>query len=161
MKRRVRVGSEGEGSKTLRLRMANRLEEIARVIEDFGAFASENGLDTDVHRSMNMVFDELLNNIVSYAYEGEGEHWIDVRVELDREQLSVTVEDEGLPFNPFARSAPDTTLSMEERQIGGLGTHLVRGTMDEVSYARRANRNIANIVKHLGKKGSTNKEEES
>ena len=139
----------GMAAKRLELRIRNRLEDIAGVVESFGAFAEQNGLEEKVRRSMSLVFDELLNNIVSYAYGDDGEHWIDVLVELDHERLSVTVEDEGHPFNPFARSAPDTTLSLEEREIGGLGIHLVRKMMDEVSYVRRTGRNVVIVVKHL------------
>ena len=124
--------------------------------KDLLSVSTEELIELRRHR-MGMVFQHfallphlsVLNNIVSYAYGDEGEHWIDVHVELDRERLSVTVEDEGHPFNPFARSAPDTTLSMEEREIGGLGIHLVRKMMDEVSYVRRTGRNVVIVVKHL------------
>ena len=94
----------------------------------------------------------------SYAYDDGGEHWIDLRIELDPERLAVTVEDEGAPFNPFARAAPDTTLSIEERQIGGLGIHLVKRIMDEVSYVRRTHRNVVTIVKHLSESTPSSEE---
>jgi sigma-B regulation protein RsbU (phosphoserine phosphatase) len=44
---------------------------------------------------------------------------------------------------------PDTSLSVGERDIGGLGIHLVRNVMDEVSYNRRTDRNVVILVKYL------------
>ena len=53
------------------------------------------------------------------------------------------------PFDPFARAAPDTSLSVEERPIGGLGIHLVGQLMDKVDYQRRDNHNVVVLVKEL------------
>ncbi len=139
----------GAAAHLLELRMVNKLADIGRVIEEFSAFAAQHGLDDKPRRTVNMALDELLNNVVSYAYADDGEHWIDLRIELNPQRLAVTVGDEGAPFNPFARTAPDTTLSIEDRQIGGLGIHLVKEIMDEVSYVRRTHRNVVTIVKHL------------
>jgi anti-sigma regulatory factor (Ser/Thr protein kinase) len=99
---------------------------------------------------MNVVFEELLSNIVSHAYRDEGEHTIDLRAELSADRLALTITDDGRPFNPFTSVAPDTTaVSTQEREPGGLGIHLVRNMMDEVSYRRRTNKNVVILVKHL------------
>jgi len=71
------------------------------------------------------------------------------RVAAAFEALILTISDNGPPFDPFARAAPDTTLSIEERQIGGLGIHLVRQMMDEVSYERREGRNVTILTKRI------------
>jgi len=98
---------------------------------------------------MNVVFDELLSNIVSHAYRDKGEHTIDLRAELSSDRLALTITDDGRPFNPFTSAAPDTAVAMEEREPGGLGIHLVRNMMDEVSYSRRADKNVVFLVKYL------------
>ena len=100
-------------------------------------------------RSINLVFDELLSNIVSYAFEDEESHVIRIRIELAGHRLAVTIRDDGTPFNPFALDRPDTSLSIEEREIGGLGVHLVSNVMDEVSYSRLASDNVVTLVKYL------------
>jgi anti-sigma regulatory factor (Ser/Thr protein kinase) len=74
---------------------------------------------------------------------------VTVEVELDKERVTVIVTDDGTPFDPFARDAPDTTLPVEERPIGGLGIHLVGQLMDEVSYQRRDGHNVVVLVKQL------------
>ena len=51
-----------------------------------------------------------------------------------------------MPYNPFTREAPDTSLSLEEREIGGLGVHLVRKLIEEVSYHRKIDTNVITLV---------------
>jgi anti-sigma B factor antagonist len=70
-------------------------------------------------------------------------------VELDGEVVRVTITDNGPPFDPLAYADPDTALSVEDRQIGGLGIHLVRQMMDEVSYRYRDGRNVVVLTKRL------------
>jgi anti-sigma regulatory factor (Ser/Thr protein kinase) len=107
------------------------------------------GVPVAIRRHVNMVFDELLNNIVSYAFEDENEHAIEVRVSLERQRLVIEILDDGRPFNPFSQQTPDTTLPLEERRIGGLGIHLVQKVMDEVSYERRIDTNLVKLVKTI------------
>jgi anti-sigma regulatory factor (Ser/Thr protein kinase) len=97
------------------------------------------------------VFDELLGNIINYAYTDEQEHTIEVRVEFFGDRLTVTIEDDGIPFNPLEKDTPDTELPLEERKIGGLGIHLVRNMMDKVSYQRRITKNRLTLVKNISK----------
>jgi serine/threonine-protein kinase RsbW len=96
-----------------------------------------------------VVLDDLLANVVLHglAERPGGEATVDV-AKTDG-AVKVTIADNGPPFDPFARAAPDTTLSIEERQIGGLGIHLVRQMMDEVSYERRGDRNVTVLMKRL------------
>jgi sigma-B regulation protein RsbU (phosphoserine phosphatase) len=133
----------------LHVEAANRLEEIDRVNEAFEAFSAEHGLPEKVRRSLKLVFDDLLNNVISYAYTDDEEHVIDVHIELSSDRLAVRLTDDGQPFNPFGRASPDTALEIDERDIGGLGIHLVESLMDEVSYTRRTDRNVVVLVKYL------------
>ena len=45
--------------------------------------------------------------------------------------------------------AVDTTLSVEERQIGGLGIYLVRELMDSINYEREDGKNILTLIKRV------------
>ena len=60
-----------------------------------------------------------------------------------------TIIDDGIAFNPFDAPAPDTTLALEDREIGGLGVHIVRTMMDEVFYERDGNKNVVTVSKQL------------
>lgn len=133
----------------LDLRIVNRLGEIRSVTEGVEAFLSNYDVAVTTRRTVSMVLDELLNNIVSYAYADDGDHWIDVRASLDADRLSITIEDDGKAHDPFRHPPPDTTLPLEARKRGGLGVHLVRNTMDAVAYVRREDRNVVTVMKRL------------
>lgn len=128
-------------------RVFNRLDEIDRVNAAFNEFAERHALDSKLRRKINLVFDEILNNIITYAYEDKDEHLIDVHVRLSQAGLTVTITDDGKPFNPFENQATDTTLSVEDRLFGGLGVHLVRNVMDRVSYERHGENNVVLLEK--------------
>jgi len=72
---------------------------------------------------------------------------VTVEVARSGDRVTVTLTDDGSPFDPLAAPLPDTALSVEERRIGGLGIHLVRQMMDEVSYQRRGERNVVVLMK--------------
>jgi anti-sigma regulatory factor (Ser/Thr protein kinase) len=116
----------------------------------FARFAEEHGLPAAVRRSVNVALDELLANVASHGQPGRDPCSVMVEVELDEERLTVILTDDGTPFDPFEQDAPDTTLSVEDRPIGGLGLHLVGQLMDKVSYQRREGHNVVVLVKQLG-----------
>lgn len=128
--------------------------ELAKVSAAFADFADAHVLRAAVRRSMNVVLDELLTNIVSYGLAARAGGKVTIDVELHPDRLTVTLTDNGRPFNPFGRAAPDTTLSMAERPIGGLGIHLVRQLVDEVSYHRRGDSNVVVLAKLLAGGGT-------
>jgi anti-sigma regulatory factor (Ser/Thr protein kinase) len=117
----------------------------------FAGFAEENALPADVRRSISVALDELLANALTHGSTGRDPCSVTVEAQLDEHRVTVTVTDDGKPFDPFARDAPDTTLSVEERPVGGLGIHLVGRLMDEVSYQRREGHNVVVLVKQLAK----------
>lgn len=134
---------------TLELTITSELGGIDEVNERFNAFAGAHAVPDAARRTFNIAFDDLLNNIVSYAYRGSPDQVIDVRIELAPDCLEASVSDDGPMFDPFALESPDVGLDLEERIIGGLGVHLVRTMMDEVQYHRLNDRNVVTIRKYL------------
>jgi len=122
---------------------------VEKVNAVFAEFARTYALPEAVRRSLNIALDELLANELSHGMRGGDAGPVTVEVELDQERLTATITDDGPPFDPFRQAAPDTTLSVDERPIGGLGIHLVRELMDEVSYERRDGHNVVVLVKQL------------
>jgi anti-anti-sigma factor len=127
---------------------------VAQAVARFSEFAEAQGLPTPVRRSIQVALDEFVYNPIVYGFPrleggpeaGKGE----LRVELDGELVRVTIADNGPPFDPLAFADPDTELSVEDREIGGLGIHLVKTMMDEVGYRREGDRNVVLLVKRLG-----------
>ena len=132
-----------------RITIPNSLVEIDTVNDAFTDFAQQHGIDNSVVQKIKLVFDELLNNTISYGYKDEVEHFIEIGVDLLGGRLRVTIEDDAIPFNPLNNEASDTTLGIDARDIGGLGIHLVSNMMDEMTYKRGVDKNIITLVKYL------------
>jgi len=127
----------------------NDLSKIDLVNERFMLFAQANELPNKTAAAIRMAFDELLTNIISYAYDDEGQHEIDIRVSLLNDAVVIVISDSGIPFNPFQLKTPDTEASIDDRDIGGLGVHLVREMLDQVNYQRKVDQNVVTLVKGI------------
>ena len=68
-------------------------------------------------------------------------HEIHIRLSVSNGMLVAEIEDDGQPFDPCAAGPVDVDAPLEERNVGGLGIHIVRALMAEVGYARVAARN--------------------
>ena len=132
------------------LNIAATVENI-EVVTDFVNEQLE-ALDCPMKAQMqiDIAIDELFGNIAHYAYNPEiGQ--ATVRVEIIEDPLAVVITfiDNGVPYDPLAKEDPDTTLSAEEREIGGLGIFMVKKTMDDITYEYKNGQNILKIKKKL------------
>lgn len=94
--------------------------------------------------------EEIFVNIANYAY-GDGVGDVTISIGFDEESRMATfrISDKGVPFNPLNKPDPDTTLSVEEREIGGLGIYITKKTMDEVNYTFENEENILTMIKKI------------
>lgn len=134
----------------LTLRLSSKLEEIGRLAAAVEAFGAAHGLSDEVVFAVNLSLDEVVTNVISYAFDDVRDHPIDVRLQLEGGVLSAEVSDDGRPFNPGDVPAPDLDVPIDERRIGGLGVHLVREMMDSLDYRREADRNVLTLRKRIG-----------
>ena len=99
---------------------------------------------------IDSAIDELFGNIAHYAYNPEiGQATVRVEVVEDPLSVVITFIDNGVPYDPLAKADPDTTLSTEEREIGGLGIYMVKKSMDDITYEYKDGQNILTIKKNL------------
>lgn len=105
-----------------------------------------------IQMQLDVAIDELFSNIAYYAYgEEEGQVTVQIEVLQNPSKVILSFIDAGMPYNPLENEDPDVTLSLEERQIGGLGIFMVKKSMDEVSYERQDGNNKITITKYLTK----------
>ncbi len=126
------------------------------MIRDFESFGDEKDIPLPIIHKICIVIDELLSNIISYAYQDKKEHIVEINIKLNEERLEIKITDDGFPFNPLAMLPPDTKLGLDEREIGGLGIHLVKNIMDEYQYTRLKGENIIVLVKSKSSTYKTN-----
>ena len=132
------------------LTIAASVENIETVTD----FVNEQleSLDCPMKAQMqiDIAIDELFGNIAHYAYNPEiGKATVRVEVVEDPLSVVITFIDNGVPYDPLAKADPDTTLSAEERDIGGLGIYMVKKSMDDITYEYKDGQNILKIKKKL------------
>ena len=142
------MNSSNAADARLNLTVKNQFPSIEDVKHHVLAFTREHGISADTTARINMVIDELVNNIISYAYADSEEHEIHIQLRCGAKQLVVTIIDDGIAFDPTRQKTPDLTGSLEAKEVGGLGIHLVHGVMDDVSYQRSGERNIVTLNKN-------------
>ena len=109
------------------------------------------GFDMSTTFKLNLAIEEAVVNVMSYAYPAGTKGDVDIDAEADDEQLKFVISDSGTPFDPTQKGEVDTTLSAEERGIGGLGIHLIRQIMDTINYERVDGKNVLTLRKKLTK----------
>lgn len=140
--------------------------ECEATIENFDkvtAFVEEelenNEVDMKSSTQITIALEEIYVNIAHYAYSktdadgnvipNTGTGPMKLSIDVSSEQVLMTFEDKGIPYNPLEKADPDITLSAEERDIGGLGIYMVKQSMDDVVYEHRDGKNILTLVKKL------------
>jgi anti-sigma regulatory factor (Ser/Thr protein kinase) len=106
-----------------------------------------NDIPSKLKNKIIIAVDEIFSNIARYAYRFKEGRAV-VRIEA-AEDISIEFEDCGVAYNPLLAETPDTTLSAEDREVGGLGIFMVKQIMDSVEYRRDGNKNILTIKKKL------------
>lgn len=130
--------------------MPNQLMAIPDLQMAFEHYVAQWEAAKPLIPTLNMALDDLLNNVVQYAFPNDPtEHHIEVEGEVRDTWVIFTITDDGIPFNPLTVAPPDLSLLLHEREIGGLGIHLVRSMFDEVSYHRNVGRNVLTVKKKL------------
>jgi sigma-B regulation protein RsbU (phosphoserine phosphatase) len=119
-------------------------EDIHLLNESFARFAEASGVDDSIVRPLQVAVDEMLVNIATHS----GASSVVVQVWMDGGDLRLEISDDGTPFNPFTEvTTPDLEAPLEDREVGGLGLHLVRSLMSEFEYASRGGRNFITLTK--------------
>ena len=140
----------GASDDGIEISLANDLAEIAGVAERVEAFCEARDISPAVGYAVNLSIDELLTNTISYGYGDDGPHRIDIALSLDGDAVTVVISDESAPFDPTQIREPDTEATLDEREIGGLGIHLVSQMMDGFAYRYEDGRNIVTLTKNTG-----------
>ena len=133
-------------TETVDIPLAADLGELSRLAEAVEDFGSAHGLPPGATFKLNLCFDELITNAISYGLDSSDQAALSVTLTVGDGAVTAVVRDNGRPFDPFSEAPDaDTSLRVEDRPIGGLGVLLVRESMDDVSYERRDDFNIVTL----------------
>ena len=109
------------------------------------AFAVASALPAKVLFAADTALEELLQNVLDYS----GAHEVRIRLAIEFGELRLELADDGRPYNPLLTEGPDLSRPLEEREVGGLGIHLVRKMMDRTAYEHRGGCNRMSLAKAL------------
>ncbi len=136
------------------LTLVNRTEEVEKLPIFLEALCEATGCNPAVSFNLNLALEEAVVNVIEYAYPKDGkEYTFTLNVQAQQQNgailLTFTLTDQGTPFDPTQTDDVDTTLSAQEREIGGLGIFLVRQLMDDVSYQYVNGSNVLTMTKRV------------
>ena len=127
----------------------NDTKEVPRLAAFVDEVCEAVGFSHAVTMQMNLAIEEAVVNVMNYAYPPDTRGDVSIEASVNDVRLKFTITDSGMPFDPTIKADADTTLSVEERPIGGLGIFLVRQIMDSINYERIDNLNVLTLRKKL------------
>jgi sigma-B regulation protein RsbU (phosphoserine phosphatase) len=138
-----------ESRLTETLVIRNDVREVSKFSAFIKSVMEKIGVETSLARQFRLAVEEAVVNVIDYAYPAGQEGEIEVRMMFDGETLKTVIIDSGVAFDPTAKERADTSLSAEDRQIGGLGILLVRELMDSINYERADGQNFLTLIKKI------------
>ena len=129
--------------------LSNDTKEVTKLNAFVEKVCETVGLPKADMMKVKVSIEEAVVNVMNYAYPPDTRGDVTIEAVSNDVRLKFSIKDSGKPFDPTAARPVDTSLSAEQRPIGGLGIHLVRQIMDEVSYARVEDRNILTLKKKV------------
>lgn len=131
------------------LLIKNEVAELEQLVILIDEVTEELQLDPEIGMSLNLALEEVVSNVILYAYPEGTNGTVQIVANSDGQVLVFTITDQGKAFDPTQVKEADITLSAEERAIGGLGIFIVNQIMDNVSYRRENGQNILTLTKRL------------
>ena len=128
--------------------LANDVQDIPQLAAFVDEVCEAVGFDSILTMQMNLAMEEAVVNVMDYAYPAGTVGDVHIDAQYDDGQLTFVIRDKGTPFDPTKAKDVDTTLSAEQRPIGGLGIHLVRTIMDEIKYSYVDGQNVLTLRKN-------------
>ena len=111
--------------------------------------AEELNLDMELHMNLNLVLEEMVSNVIFYAYPEGKSADIELVAESHGKELTFVLTDRGKEFDPTAKEDADPDINPMERDIGGMGIYIVKNIMNEVSYQRLEGKNLLTMTKEI------------
>lgn len=127
----------------------NTLSELQRVacfVDDIG---NRLGFDDELLMNLNLVLEEMVSNIIRYGHPQQADDSIQLKAVSNGKEITLTLADQGVEFDPTTRGDLDTDVNPAERKLGGMGIFIVKSIMDQVTYQRLNGSNVVTMKKKL------------
>ena len=131
------------------IKIKNHVEELEKVNQFVEEICEELGLDMELQMNLNLVLEEMVSNVIFYAYPKGTPEEIELAAESDGKELTFVLSDNGIEFDPTAKEDADPDVNPMERDIGGMGIYIVKNIMNKVTYQRLEGKNLLTMQKNI------------
>ncbi|UUX92051.1 ATP-binding protein [Methanoplanus endosymbiosus] len=122
------------------------VDKLSTLSEAFSDYLLMLLVPEKVSMKAELIFEEITQNIVNHGYILGG--FFSFRCTFNGEVIEMEFRDRGKVFNPLKDAPlPDMDSPVEERDIGGLGVHLVKEFSDDMIYTRDGTENVLMLNK--------------
>ena len=139
-----------ESKDFLKLTVRNQLLDLEKITAALEHISEKWSLPSKIAMELNLTLEELVTNIIFYAYDDRMEHHIILEFLYGNKGITISITDDGKPFN-LLEKVDDSNMKkpLAERKVGGLGIHFVVKMMDEIKYERTNKENIVTLIKYF------------
>ena len=131
------------------LRIKNQISELEKAAQFVEEIGEELGLSMELQMNLNLVMEEMVTNVIFYAYpEGEVAD-IELLAKSDGKELTFVLSDQGKEFDPTAKEDTDLDVNPADRDLGGMGIFIVKNIMNKVTYQRLEGKNLLTMTKGI------------
>lgn len=125
--------------------LAAIVDEFPRAAEFIEEILTESGFSMKKILEVQLAVEEACTNVINHGYEG-GEGSIRITSEAQSDHLVMTLEDEGPQFDPTTVGEPSLTGDVDERDVGGMGVHLIRSFVEDLKYEFVDGKNTLTLI---------------
>jgi hypothetical protein len=112
--------------------------EAARLVSCSSQRSPNDPLDHDVRDPFDTAvvsaFMEIFNNVAIHAYQRKGGGSIEIAITPGERELVIEIKDHGDPFDMDEVAPLPTELDDESLPEGGMGIHIAKTMLDEITY---------------------------
>ena len=130
----------------------NQVEDLQRVAHFVEEIGEELKLSMELQMNLNRVMEEMVSNIIFYAFPKGTDATIELMAESDGTELTFVLSDQGREFDPTLKEDLDTDVNPAERELGGMGIFIVKNIMNKVTYQRLDGKNLLTMKKKINDK---------
>ena len=135
--------------KTYTYTLINDFKELNKIKQFISQIGKTHNLQQKIILHIQLAVEELLVNIISYAYKNNTQHKIQLTINLQKETAAFCLVDDGKPFNPMMYKTPNIHKNSDKQTPGNLGILLAKNLMDEMSYSYQKGFNQLTFIKKL------------
>ena len=131
------------------IKLKNQVGELEHVAVFIEEICEELGLGMELQMNLNLVLEEMVSNIIFYAYPEGTDAKRELMAEYDGKELTFVLSDQGREFDPTLKEDADVDVNPIDREIGGMGIWIVKNIMNQVTYQRLEGKNLLTMKKEI------------